>query len=538
MRTRLAMAVLTLAIVAAACGDDDGAGTTPSTTTTVDSTAELATPSSTTTAAPTVTEAPAPPPIAIGTVTPPPAESNGIVLPQPAVAAPAGYVVEEFFIGGSASSFAPIDTPADGFWTVAADAKAEYRTRVVVRRPAPEAFSGVVLVEWLNVTAVEASPDWAYLADEIGRSGHAYVAVSAQALGVEGGQSLLEVEIDEAVADDVGAEGDVATGGLVNTDPARYDTLTHPGDAFAFDIFSQVAATLRSDDTVLGGLEPRSVIAIGESQSAAFLTTYLNAIHADAAVYDGFLVHSRGAGAVPIEGRLVSDETDTSLVDDAILIRTDVDVPVFIVEAETDLTVLGYAAARQDDTAWIRTWEIAGVGHSDAHVIRAIIGGPRDGASTGALLGCATPINTGPHHEVLSAGLRHLVGWVDGGDPPPAATRIELTDDTPATIARDEIGHALGGVRNPLIDVPVVVNSGDPAPGLSIDEIGDFDICALFGQSTAIDRETLADLHDSADAYVAAFTASANDAVDAGFLLAEDAAELVAEAEANRALFG
>ena len=36
---------------------------------------------------------------------------------------------------------------------------------------APTDFSGTVLVEWFNVSALESSPDWAFMSEEIGRAG-------------------------------------------------------------------------------------------------------------------------------------------------------------------------------------------------------------------------------------------------------------------------------------------------------------------------------------------------------------------------------
>ena len=59
----------------------------------------------------------------------------------------------------------------------------------------------------------------------------------------------------------------------------------------------------------------------------------------------------------------------------------------------------------------------------------------------------------------------------------------------------------------------------------------------VFGTTTALDQATLAEMYGTADAYVAAFAASADDAVAAGYLLRPDAVALIAEAEANRALF-
>lgn len=469
-------------------------------------------------------------------------EGEGIVHPQPSPRLPDGYVEEELFVGGTATRFDAVDTPDDGFWTATPGEEAPYRTRVVVRRPAAaEDFSGTVVVEWFNVSAIEAAPDWAYLSEEIGREGHAYVGVSTQAQGVEGGETILDVEVDaEAAADQA---GNTDTSGLKNIDPERYGTLTHPGDAYAFDIFSQVGrAAAEAPSQLLGGLEPQQVLAIGESQSAIFLSTLVNAVHPLDPVFDGFLIHSRGANVAPLDGELVSSrESDdpAAAMRQGVLIRTDLDVPVFIFEAETDLTLLGYANARQPDTDLVRTWEVAGTAHADAHTLRSVVGGPRD-PGLGSLLGCTTPINAGPHHEVVQAALHHLVAWSAGGEPPPTGERLELVEGDEVALARDERQIALGGVRNPLVDVPVAAYIGDPPGGGGIGELvaGGGGICLLFGQTIPFDQPTLVALHGTADQYVAAFRASAADAVADGYLLQPDADQLIAEAEANRALFG
>jgi hypothetical protein len=244
----------------------------------------------------------------------------------------------------------------------------------------------------------------------------------------------------------------------------------------------------------------------------------------------------------PLDGNFLSaaeGEDPEEAMEQGVRIRTDLEVPVMVFEAETDLTLLGYANARQDDTDLLRTWEVAGTAHADAHLIRAIIGGPRD-PGIGSLLDCTEPINTGPHHEVVSAALHGLVTWVADGTPPPAGERIELVEGDEVTIARDEDGNALGGVRNPLVDVPVAALTGDPPPGTSIDDLasGEGGVCTLFGSTVPFDRDALIERYGTADDYVEAFRASAEAAVADGFLLPHDADELIAEAEENRSLFG
>jgi hypothetical protein len=291
---------------------------------------------------------------------------------------------------------------------------------------------------------------------------------------------------------------------------------------------------------LLGGLQPKQVLAVGESQSAAYLTTLVNAVHPLDPAFDGFLIHSRFSGGAPLEGKFVSDRARQNS-DRGVRIRTDLDVPVFLFETETDLTLLRYARARQPDSESVRTWEVAGTSHVDAHLIRAVIGGPRD-PGVGSFLGCEQPINTGPQHEVLSAAYSEFVAWARGGSPPTKGTRLEVTkqdENGDVAIKRDKNGIALGGVRNPLVDVPVATLTGDPPGNATLAELrkSGTGVCTLFGETVPFDKEKLVELYGTADNYIAEFRAAADKAVAGGFLLRSDADELITEAEANRALF-
>ena len=102
------------------------------------------------------------------------------------------YVEQEFFATGTAHAFSATSAPADGKWTITPTTSAAYDTRVLVRRPAnPAHFSGTVVVEWMNVSAGESAPDWDYLNPVLMEAGDAYIGVSAQALGVQGGTPIL-----------------------------------------------------------------------------------------------------------------------------------------------------------------------------------------------------------------------------------------------------------------------------------------------------------------------------------------------------------
>lgn len=417
-----------------------------------------------------------------------------------------GWVEEEYAASGTATSYRAVgELPTDGTYVLEPDATADFRTRIVVRRPADASgFNGTVLVEWLNVSAgLDASPDFSYTADEIVRGGYAWVGVSAQRIGVEGGTAVVAVE---------GAP----TGGLKGNDPERYGDLHHPGDAFAFDIFTQVGRALRQPGAVLGDLVPERLLAVGESQSAFALTTYVNGVQPLTGAFDGFLVHSRGGAAAPLGQAGAGVDMAGTIFGPPTRIRTDGAAPVIVLETETDvLSVFNYFAARQPDSKRFRLWEVAGTAHADRYLL-----GPF--ADT---LDCGGPINAGPHHFVVKAAVRALDRWVRTGDAPPGADRLEVDErsGTPAYV-RDEDGNVRGGVRTPQVDVPVAALSGEPWGTGSV-------ICMLMGATKAFTSERLAELYPSAEAYLEAYEAAADAAIDAGFVLQDDREALLADAQ-------
>ncbi len=304
--------------------------------------------------------------------------------------------------------------------------------------------------------------------------------------------------------------GSGSSPGLSQAEPARYGSLHHPGDQYSLDMFAQIGQALRAAaPSVLGGLRPSHVAAIGESQSAFYLTTYANAIQPLDHAYEGIFIHSRGGGAVPFDGRNV-----TSAINGDVRIRTDLDVPVFMLETQTDLVQLGYAAAQQPDTPRIRTWEVAGTSHADAYELGV-------GA---AFLGCTTPVNSGPQHEVAQAAFVAFLDWVDHGKQPPSPQPFTLSSAHPPGLTLDAHGNVVGGVRTPAVDVPVSTLSGAPPQGSS-------ELCGLFGSTVPFGAQTLVALYGSKAAYVARYTADLDRAIAAGYVLPMDRASLLAQAE-------
>jgi hypothetical protein len=412
-----------------------------------------------------------------------------------------GYVEQEFFAGGTAHAFNATSAPADGRWTIAPTTSASYDTRILVRRPSnPARFSGTVVVEWMNESEGESAPDWDYLNPELMDAGDAYVAVSAQALGVEGGTPIL---------------GSLTSGvgqGLIQQEPQRYGSLHHPGDQYALDIFDQIGLGLHAKGSdALGPLKPRHVVATGESQSAFYLTTFADTLEPLSHAFDGIFIHSRGGAAAPLNGSSITSASAPS----AVRIRTDLHVPVFMFETQTDLIQLGYAAAQQPNTSHIRTWEVAGTSHADAYLV-----GP-----AASVLGCTSPINTGPQHVVVQAAFAAFVRWVVEGTPPPSPAPFRLQSEHPAALALDAHGNVIGGVRTPAVDVPVSTLSGAAPAGTS-------EICSLFGSTTPFSPQTLASLYGTKAHYLSEYTADLDHAIASGYLLPAERSSLLAQADA------
>lgn len=450
---------------------------------------------------------------------------NGIVQPLGRAPLPQGFSEVELLIQGEATSYLPRTEPkTDGKWRFKEYLLDGYKIRVIIRYPT-SGNSGIIIVEWLNVTAgKDNSVDWTYLAEEIGRKGHIYVGISAQYVGIMGRDSGT---VDSLI--------DVRGLGVQN--PARYGNLSHPGDEFSFDIFTQ--STLAAVDYLnANNVHGKKIIAIGNSQSAGFLTTYINAVHPLVGIFDGYLVHSRGSGS-PVPGNIESLQSsgEMGLRMDGVMLRDDINVPVFIYETETDLNILNYARARQENTKNICTWEVAGTSHADTYSLTMPNGLSRD-SSFGNLIGCGS-INDGPQHETLQSALYHLIRWIEAGTYPPISPRIEVRSVDKQSIGitsvefeiiRDELGFAIGGIRTPTVIAPLRILDGDPGSSQGF--------CFLFGKTTPINATVLHEMYPSLEFYVHELQVATAQSVESGWLLQTDADIMIEEETARAQLLG
>ncbi len=479
---------------------------------------------------------------------PPPSGVPGAPALDTAYMSAAGYVEQEYEMSGSAKVYQQSGQwSSNGDWSVSSSQSLPYTTRLLIRYPTnPAKFNGTVVFEWLNdTTGGDQDPVWAQVGQELINDGYAYVGVTAQTAGMS----------------------DLAT-----WDPARYGALGDSNDGQSYDIFTQAAEVVKADSaTLLGGLTPKVEIGTGDSQSAFRIDTYVNAIQPLTHAFTAFLGVGRAVVAAPIGNGLVA------LSPLPALIRTNNTAPFIQLNTQGDVLELQSGLARQPDNSDLRTWEVAGAAHIDAHegayetetiareqptaaIPMCVAGTPIEGTGT-ALDGINQPDNM-PLYEVEDAAIAALQNWVVNGVPAPhEASYLSTTSlfgllDLPNV---NQYGVASGGIQLPEATVPTedyspinlstadasefqlgnLVSEAEAAlqafesGGITNPTLRSAGLCLLSGYFTDLGNSTLQSLYPTPMAYATKYDSAANTEEADGFLTPADAAAAIANANAD-----
>jgi hypothetical protein len=331
-----------------------------------------------------------------------------------------------------------------------------YTTRVVVRMPRDaRKFNGLVLAESMHVSG----------------SAHAFEFTAAYVMDA----GVAAVEILTTSQDQ-----------FVALNAKRYEKLQIE-DGQQDEIIAQVGALVRSKSALTGGAAVRKMVMAGTSMSSGTLINYLPAhlvlrTPDMQRIFDGFMPTSAGQTIMEIDVPLIQMPT--------------------MHEVETNVP------RRQDSDApgkQFRLYEIAGVGHVDSRDNVRLHPNP-----------CTKPLSTFPLQAYMSVGLDHLFRWVDQGIEPPHANRVLLDRDTTndgSTMALDEHGNPLGGIRNTYVDVPTAkytpVNTaaepliGKPSAYVAANGLEGAQImCRLSAYQESMSKEDLRKLYGSKRDYV------------------------------------
>jgi hypothetical protein len=406
-----------------------------------------------------------------------------------------GYVEQEFEYAGDALRYdtsGGIDENGTRITTGGPDddGRFPYRTRMIVRRPAnPADFNGTVVVEWQNVTTqFDFEANWYGDPEYLLRNGYAYVAVSAQRVGVNWLRGW-----------NPGRYGDLD----VSARDGSTETITN--DALSYEIYgAAIKALLGEADGAdpLGQLgDPDTVIASGESQSGSRLSTYYNKVQWLHEVIDAFLI---------------TVSTDQ--------VRDDRADPVLRVLSETENRI----PRTGPDTSNYRQWEVAGGSHLPRMAYENFQGVlERDLGVTLAANCQRYPLSRVQWPFVVNAAYEHLVRWSDGGPPAPIAPR-GVYQDSPSNpedqLVRNQLGIAQGGIRLPEMSVPARLNTGLNDIGSGGGLFSPF--CRLLGSTEDLPDAALLNLYDDWADYIGKVHPKTQQLVNRGFLLDQDRARL------------
>ena len=416
-----------------------------------------------------------------------------------------GYVEQEYLVSGTANRYRIADpggqSPTPPGNAVIVDGGHAYTTRILVRRPADAAkFNGTVVVEWMNVT-LNQDMEFFFIAarDYLLSQGYAWIGVSAQ---LAGANTLKQVNPTRYAAINLTASNDDPLGG----------TLDPRGDVLSWDVYAQIGAVLRKPGAIdpLGGLAPKRVFAVGQSQSAFRLTSYLNSINPlYPKVFDGFVAYDR-------LGSLRAD-----LNAKAISVASEITSPPRFAPTPAINSV--------------RVWEMAGASHNgyveisgyvDPLVRRNGLLLDASGAAislTDSIQGCGQqPLwSRVPNGDVLSAAVGAMQRWTADGVEP--ARSVRMGADETGAFFRDSTGRVSGGIRLAAYDAPMSKNIGvNTGPGF----------CFLVGSHVDFTPVEMCARYGSHDNYVAKVVEVTRKAESDGYLLTADANRTIEEAKA------
>jgi Alpha/beta hydrolase domain len=433
----------------------------------------------------------------------------------------AGYVEEEFFVGGRANVY---DWGADN-QPVVRTPDAPYSTRIVVRRPAkPNKFSGTVWVEPLNPTlGFDLDRMWQVQYQQMLRDGDAYVGITIKPNAILALQTFDPGRYGSlSMANPLPPEEQ--TCGLLPGQPGyNPNTSRLYENGLAWDIISQVGAVLKSTGPANPlGTPATQVFGTGWSQTGGYAIRYFSTFGSTARLSDGDRVY---------DGWLTGGATGPTAINQCRAVPSAADarnqirpsgIPVISVRTQGDFFSFANRRADGDDPDdMYRLYELAGPSHDtltifenfapDEDIIQA--GGvPPDPDVCGYEY-----ITDFPYEYYFNAATVNLKQWAEGVAPP-YGPRYEYSGNQ---IVLDQYGNAVGGVRSPYLDVPIATyNAGTSGPFT----------CLVLGYKAPFSDDQLADLYSNHGDYVRDVVKVTNELVRDRFLLRVDSNDIVSEA--------
>ncbi|MDD3413776.1 MAG: alpha/beta hydrolase domain-containing protein [Lachnospiraceae bacterium] len=380
------------------------------------------------------------------------------------------YVEEEYFLSGFANVY---DADSNDQLIIKKE-KLPYKNRILVRRPKSESkFSGRVYVDIMNATqGYDIEDMWHRNYLWCMEHGHVYVGVTSKPINV---LSLKNFDYDRY------STLNWSSGEMIPY-PAVSKSATIPGteEGLVWDIISQTVALLRKggNENCLGGYQVKYVYLSGQSQSGAYLNTYIS--------YFDSILNSRNNerlcdGYFNVVGALVQrslcQQNEVGPLKLLLRHMHPSTSPYICLSSEADLSLFSMFVPNGNlldikienvnlDDNKCRYYEISGTPHTD--IICPILSSIEEIEKTGTQLpnlstNLLEHINDIPVEYYICGLLEKLHLWAKNGEAPEIFEPLYREN---GKIKRDKAGNALGGLRTPFVDVPIATyvasNPEDP----------------------------------------------------------------------------
>jgi len=441
------------------------------------------------------------------------------------------YIEEEFFVSGKANVY---DYDADGN-VIVRTPDAPYTTRIHIRRPADKSkFSGNVVFELNNPTALhDLDLQWMFCRDFFLENGDIWVGITVKPIAIK---ALVKFDPERYAS--MSMNNPLSPDQRCEPEPGMLDDTTpETENGLVWDIISQVGALLKGDSesNPIKDYNVEYLIATGYSQTGGYLTTYINFIHpldtaklADGSpVFDGYMIGDGDAFLFPINQCAPAPPGETSVT----IKPPGVPVISVVTQGLLNMTFVAWRPASDTPEDRYRRYEIPGSAHINqksndnkpnaADIQKA--GVPATAANCAGIN--ENGVTDFPIEFFMNSAYSNLYAWLRTGTPPPKAEPImaekkEGKDEI--DIMLDEHGNALGGVRNPYVDVPLATYYGQSQP---LDEESAF-FCMLAGYRQPFDNDKIKSLYPTRDDYLNSVSAMTDTMVKERFLTKSDGARI------------
>lgn len=428
-----------------------------------------------------------------------------------------GFVEEEYFLEGTANIY-------EGFDQLGIKSEAcSYKTRLLIRKPQADQFSGRVFIDIYNASnGYDIEDIWRRSYQYFLEEGHVYIGITSKPINV---LSLKNFDYDRYCTLDWSSPEPAPQ-------PSAVVDMSIPGteEGLIWDILSQLGYFIRNGNPAfLKDYDVQHIYLTGQSQSAMYLNTYVYFFHEYVkGIFDGYL-SVVGTGSMRDLNQYENIGGHFSARDQ--LIPKNLETPFILLSAHGDINLFGSFDQRlkilkelaQTDEP-IRHYELTSSPHTDP--ASPLI---PDNSEIEKTKNPPKILDGEYRYEVNNIQLAYYVNsafeflhqWANKGITPPKSLMIER--DEKGYPLKDQFGNGLGGLRSPYIDVPIATYHPNAIADQSqIDQ----SVGNVNGSMDYFDSDQIKALYQNREDYLKQLQEAINEQVREGWLLENDGKRL------------